>query len=113
MLKSILQELRFAARGLRKNPAFAAVAILTLALGIGANAAIFSVVDALVLNPLPLPNLNRIVKVWESNPGRGVDHNELSPANFADFASQSNSFEHIGAYAFWSVNVSGIDVPER
>ena len=113
MFRTILNELKFAARGLRKNPAYAAVAILTLALGIGANAAIFSVVDALVLNPLPLPNLNRLVKVWESAPSRGVDHNELAVANFADFAAQSNSFEHIGAYAFWSVNVSGLDVPER
>jgi putative ABC transport system permease protein len=113
MFRTFLQELKLVARGLRKNPGFATVAVLTLALGIGANAAIFSVVDALVLNPLPLPSLNRVVKVWESAPSRGVDHNEIAVANFADWVAQSNSFEHLGAYAHWGVNVSGLEVPER
>jgi putative ABC transport system permease protein len=110
---SLFQDLRYGIRMLSKSPGFAAVAILTLALGIGANTAIFSVVDPLIIHPLPFKNLDRLVKVWETIPSRGVDHNEMSLANFVDWRQQSDVFEHLGAYSWWNVNVSGIEVPER
>jgi putative ABC transport system permease protein len=98
---------------LSKSPGFAAVAILTLALGIGANTAIFSVVDPLIIHPLPFKDLDRLVKVWETIPSRGVDHNEVSLANFFDWRQQNDVFDQLGAYSWWTVNVSGIEVPER
>jgi putative ABC transport system permease protein len=110
---SLFQDLRYGIRTLSKSPGFAAVAILTLALGIGANTAIFSIVDPLIIHPLPFKNLDRLVKVWETIPSQGVDRNEAAVANFADWREQNDVFEHLGAYAWWNVNVSGIEVPER
>jgi putative ABC transport system permease protein len=98
---------------LAKSRGFTVVAVLTLALGIGANTAIFSVVDPLIIHPLPFKNLDRLVKIWETIPSRGVDQNEAALANYVDWRAQSDVFEHLGAYAWWTVNVAGIDIPER
>jgi predicted permease len=92
----LIADLRYAARSLAGNPGFTAVSMLTLALGIGASAAIFSVVDAVLLRALPYPNPQKIVRVWEQAPdGHRMN---LANANFEDFRGQNNTFAHLAAY---------------
>src|SRR5438445_5109537 len=83
-LEDFLQDLKFAVRMLRRTPGFAAVVVLTLALGIGANSAIFSVIDGILLQPLPYGDPDRLVIVWENNLKRSNPHNVVSPPNFLD-----------------------------
>jgi putative ABC transport system permease protein len=113
MLESIWQDLRFAVRTLRKNPAFSIVAVLTLALGIGANTAIFSVVNTVLLKPLPFKDSNRLVIVWETNQQKGQQRDQVSSGNFADWQNQNQSFEDSAAYFNWTNNLTGLDYPER
>jgi len=112
-LETLLQDVCYALRMLRKSPVFAGVAVLTLALGIGATTAIFSVFDPLILRPLPLRDLDRLVKVSETRPAQGVEHNEAAVANYLDWRAQSDVFESLGAFAWWTVNLGGIETPER
>jgi predicted permease len=112
-IESFLADVRFAFRMLRKSPGFTAVVILTLALGIGANATIFSVIDAVLLRPLPYPQSDRLAYLEESNPKQGWPRFSASPANFLDWRSQSRSFEHVVAYAQDDCNVSVGDFPEH
>lgn len=93
-----MNDLRFAFRQLFKNPGFTAVAVLTLALGIGANTALFSVVNGILLRPLPFHEPNRLMTLWESNPARGVEQQNVSPPNLADWQSQSGGFEGMGSW---------------
>ncbi len=112
-METILQDLRHAVRQLAKSRGFTVVAVLTLALGIGANTAIFSVVNRLLFNPLPfLEHPDRLVAVWETGP-RGNDHTEASPANFRDWKTQARSFDRLVAHFWWTVNITGGDRPER
>ena len=112
-MDAFLNDVRYAIRNLIKRPAFTLIAAVTLALGIGANTAIFSSVYALLLKPLPFPELNRVVAVWDSYPSRGVKRNEVSMANYLDWRAQNNSFEQLALYRWWSANLTGIDPPER
>src|SRR5205085_1827757 len=112
-MDTLLQDLRYGLRMLGKRPGFTVVAVLTLALGIGANTAIFSMVDALLINPLPLPQVGRLVAIWEKVPSQGVERNETAVANYLDWKAQSQSFENIALYSWWNANLSGIDPPER
>src|SRR5271156_391444 len=96
-MKTTLQDIRYAFRVLAKSPGFAAIAVLTLALGIGANTAIFSVVNAVLLRPLPFKNPSRLVWSWGNCPL--CDHGAVSPADFLDYRAQNKSFEHFGAMA--------------
>jgi putative ABC transport system permease protein len=111
-----MNDLRFAFRQLRKSPGFAFVAVLTLALGIGANTAIFSVVDAVLLHPLAFKEPSRLVAVWETNeqPGAEVNHrNEVALGNFYDWRAQNQVFEQIAALTYGNFNLIGVAEPER
>ncbi|HKQ04028.1 MAG TPA: ABC transporter permease [Blastocatellia bacterium] len=112
-MQTITQDLRYGLRMLGKRPGFTLVAVITLALGIGANTAIFSMVDALLINPLPFPQVNRLVALWEKVPSQGVERNETAIANYLDWQAQNQSFENISLYSWWNANLSGIDPPER
>ena len=113
MLTRIFNDLRYAARMLRKMPGFAAIAIITLALGIGANTAIFSVVDAVLLRPLPFPNPDKIVLVRDDLTGRQVENVGLSVDELRDFQERSGVFEEVSALWPIDANLTGSDRPER
>ena len=108
-MSTLLQDLRYAARMLWKSPGFSLVAILTLALGIGANTAIFSFVDAVLLRPLAYPHAERIMRVWEKPPGG--DRNGISTLNFLDWKNQNTVFENMAAQRFESMTLSGASEP--
>jgi putative ABC transport system permease protein len=112
-MQTLLQDLRYSVRMLLKNPGFASAAVITLALGIGINSAIFSVVNALLVRPLPFDDLDRIVALWERVPSQGVERNETAAANYFDWSAQQTSFERTGAYRGWSANLTGVDNPEN
>jgi predicted permease len=107
----LVQDIRFGLRMLRKNPGFAAVAVLTLALGIGANTALFSVVNAVLLRPLPFENSSRLVWSWGNC--SLCDQAAVSPADFIDYRAQNHSFEYYGAMASGDslFNLAGGDKP--
>jgi putative ABC transport system permease protein len=111
-METVMQDVRFGARTLVKNPGFTLVAVLALALGIGANSAIFSVVNAVLLQPLPYPDPDRLVSVWEGNTRKGSQM-PLAPANFVDWNAQNEVFENAAAFMRWSFNVTGQQEPER
>jgi putative ABC transport system permease protein len=114
MMNSLLQDLRFGFRMLVKNPLFTFIAIATLALGIGANAAIFSIVNSVLLRPLPYPNSERLMTVWENHQGRGGPEREwTSPPGFEDWRDQAQSFDHVAAFQNWQPTLTGRDEPER
>ncbi|MGH9792835.1 MAG: ABC transporter permease, partial [Candidatus Acidiferrales bacterium] len=106
-------DLLYALRLLRKSPGFTLAAVLTLALGIGANAAVFSIFNAVMLRPLPFPEPERLVRLWESNPQRGWPIFAVSQPNFLDWRDQNQSFERIAASIGRAFNLSGVDEPER
>ena len=110
--EQLLEDIRFGLRMLRKSPGFTIVAVLTLALGIGANTYIFSVVDALVLHPIAFPDPSREVALWERLPSIGADRIELSPANFLDWKSQNHVFDHFAVQSWWDANLGGVEHPE-
>ncbi len=113
-IENLLQDFRLAARRLVHRPVFTTVAALSLALGIGANTAIFSVVDAVLLRPLPYPEPGRLVRIWETftHPD-GVGLGSVSVPNFRDWQEQQQSFEAVGAYFLRDVNLMGAESPSR
>ena len=111
-MDTLLQDLRYAFRTLARGPGFTAVTVLTLAIGIGANTAVFSVVYNLLFNPLPWAQPGRLVAVWEVGP-LGNDHTELSPADFHDFRTAARSFDHLVTHSWWSATLTGGPQPER
>jgi predicted permease len=111
LLDSLLQDFRFGCRTLRKSPAFTVVAVLTLALGIGANAAIFSVFDAILLRPLPYPEADRLVRIWESSIKYDSPRNVVNAINFLDWRDHSQSFESMAAISSLMTNLSSHGQP--
>ena len=105
-----LQDLRIAVRGLAKQKAWAAVAIVTLALGSGANTALFTIVNAALLRPLPYPDSNRIVSVSEMD--KGVDHGTVPVPTFSEWGRTAHSFSALAAYTNTSAVLGSVDVPE-
>ena len=112
-MKNLWRDFRFAGRVLAKSPGATAVAVLALAVGIGVNASCFVWLDALVLHPLPYPNLERIMTLWETIPKLRAERDAVAPANFLDWREQSRSFDEIAAYQPWDVNLTGVGDPER
>jgi putative ABC transport system permease protein len=113
-MSTLFQDLKFATRLLLKAPSFTAVALLTLSLGIGASVAIFSVVNTLLLQPLPYPQADRLVMLWQDFRERGGPEDEwLTPANFFDWRARAQAFEDIAVYRGGSANLTGQGEPER
>lgn len=110
------QDLRYGFRSLLRNPGFSAVAILALALGIGPNSAIFTLVNAVLLKPLPIPEPDRVVMIWQTLLKSGFDQMPVSPDDYLDWKQQARSFEDMAA-AFaipeYGLNISGSGEPER
>src|SRR5262249_17240664 len=105
-LESVWQDVRYGARVLVKDPGFTLIAILTLALGIGASTESFSVVRIVLLRPLPFPQPDQLVRVWEANPKRGYRRNVVNPLNFLDWHEHSTSFGPMAAVAGFSANLN-------
>jgi predicted permease len=112
-METLLQDLRYGVRVLTKKPGFTIVAIITLALGIGANSTIFSVVNGLLLRPLPYPNSERLVIIWTHSPGANVAQDWPSPGQYDAIKSKSISFENIAIAQGSNVILTGQGSPER
>ncbi|MGO8791305.1 MAG: ADOP family duplicated permease [Terriglobia bacterium] len=112
-LEQLWQDVRFALRTLAKNPGFTAVSMLTLAVGIGTNTAMFSVVNGVLLKPLPYPHPERLVDVSHSAPGIHVPHLGMSASMYFVYRQQNRTFEGIGVYSDDSVSVTGLAEPEH
>jgi putative ABC transport system permease protein len=97
-METLLQDIRYGVRMLMKRPSFTLIAVIALALGIGANTAIFSVVNAVLLRPLPFPQAERLMNVWETNPSRGQKRSAVSYPDFADWRAQNQVFEYVSTY---------------
>jgi len=110
---ALAQDFRYGVRMLRRSPGFTAVAIVTLALGIGANTAIFSVVDAVLLRPLPFHDPDRLVMVWEDATHVGFPRNTPAPANYLDWKAQNHTFDDLAALRSRSFNLTGEGDPEQ
>jgi len=110
-MENLLHDIRFGFRTLIKNPGFSAVAIVALALGTGANTAIFSVVDAVLLRPLPYGNPDRLVMVWTSNPTTARD--AIAAPDFFEYRDQNQLFEQLAAFSYDDFNLTSGDEPEH
>ncbi len=113
LLEEVWQDLRYGARMLLNRPGFTAVAVVTLALGIGANSAIFSVINALLLRQLPYSDADKLVQVWETDVKRGDNTMTASYPNFVDWRDQNHVFEQIAAYSDGGYILTGTANPER
>jgi putative ABC transport system permease protein len=113
-MEILLQDLRYGVRMMLKSPGYTLLALLALALGIGANSAIFSVVNSIMLRPLPYNNPDRLVTVWENHKAKGGPEREwTNPPTFNDWREQNQSFEFMAAYTGWAPTLTGQEEPER
>ena len=111
MIQTLLQDVRYAIGLLRRSPAFAATAVLTLALSIGANAAIFSAVQGVLVAPLPYPDPDRLVRLFEEAPT--TPHFPMAPADFRDYRAELQTFEGIAAYQRADLQLGDLQQPEQ
>src|SRR5579862_76877 len=112
-LEAFWQDVRYGLRQLKRNPGFTIVAVLTLALGIGANTAIFSVVNAVLLRPLPYRDPSRLAVIWTDNVKQNLHQERTSYPNFEDWRKQSRAFEDMAFSSAFTVNLTAGDEPER
>ncbi len=112
-METLLQDIRFGVRMLVKSPTFTAVALLMIAIGIGANAAIFSAVNGVLLNPLPFAEPDRIVMVWGNFRNLGLEHISVSVPEYVDYRDRAQSFSSTAAFATGNFNLTGDGEPER
>src|SRR2546426_7524816 len=112
---TLLHDIRYGVRTLLKSPGFTTVAVIVLALGIGANTAIFTVVNAVLLRPLPFPNSERLVMLWETNPRFqiGIDTLPATAGSFTDWREQNSVFEYVSAFGVGYLNLTGAGEPGR
>ena len=106
------QDLRFAARYLLKRPAFTLIAVAALALGLGANTAIFSVVNAVLIRPLPFPASDELVVLWSHNPAETPEREQLSADDFLDWRARSTTLSGMAAWLYWGLSMTGTGEPE-
>src|SRR5262245_15457349 len=111
-MQTLINDIRYGVRGLLKHPGFTAIAIITLALGIGANTAIFSVVNAVLLRPLPYPQSDQLVVLRETSLRKGTLES-VTAGNYLDWRAQGHVFEGMAAYRYESFSLTGGDRPER
>ena len=112
-MEPLLRDIRYSFRVLVNSPGFSIVAVLILALGVAANTAIFSVVDAVLLRPLPIANPGTVVVIHNQLPSLNLPHTEVSAPQFLDYTRDADVFESTGALTTQNVNLTGVDVPER
>ncbi|MGI8745278.1 MAG: ADOP family duplicated permease [Bryobacteraceae bacterium] len=112
-VEQLVQDLRYALRQLRNSPAFTGIAILVLAFGLGANVSLFTVINAVLLRPLPFPNPRDLVQIWEANPSRGELQDVISPYNFVDWQRQSGTMEGMAVYEYESFALVTGTAPQR
>jgi putative ABC transport system permease protein len=105
-------DIRFAFRTLAKSPGFTLIAVLTLALGIGANTAIFSVINSVLLRPLPYPRSEQLVAISDSNPAKNIEQSKLTPVKYAELVASQKSFSHIAGYEFENLSLPSGDHAE-
>src|SRR2546427_8711150 len=110
---SFLQLLRYTLRQFRQNPSFFLIAVAALALGIGANTAIFTAVEALLLRPLPYGDPSQLVIVWEDASFIGFAHNTPAPANYVDWRAQNHVFTDMAGLRYLSASLTGDQAPEQ
>ncbi len=113
MIEALLQDLRYAARSFRRTPGFSLVAIVTIAVGVGASAAIFSIVNSVLLRPMPFERPEELVLVGQYNRQTGQSYNDVSPANFLDWRARSRSFTGLAAFRDAPFTTTLGDHPER
>src|SRR6202047_2786038 len=111
-MDALLQDFRYAVRMLGKNPGLTIVIVLSLAVGIGANSAIFSVVDALLLRPLPYPQPERLANIWLHSPGIGIFRDWPSPGQYVDIQNENHSFEEMAIAQLRRFTLTGLDQPD-
>ena len=109
-METLIQDLRYAIRSLRRSPGFVAVAVLTLAVGVGANTAIFSAVEGVLLRPLPYQDPDRVVFIQEKRAVSGQP-NSVSPLNYLDWKNQSRAFDTMAAVTFGPATITAFDAP--
>ncbi|HSE98355.1 MAG TPA: ABC transporter permease, partial [Blastocatellia bacterium] len=112
-MDAIIQDTRYALRLIIRNPAISAIAVLALALGIGATSAIFSVVNGVLLRPLPYKNADQLMTIWEQSLQRSVPELPISYMNYKDWAEQNQVFDQIAIFSFTGFNLAGAGEPER
>jgi putative ABC transport system permease protein len=112
-MQTLWQDLRYGARMLLKNPVFTLIAVITLSLGIGANSAIFTIVNGVLLRPLPFDEPEQLVKVWEMRYQLGGARRPVSPADFFDWRAQNTTFQHMAAYTAGDYTLTGSGEPDR
>src|SRR5947209_9544303 len=112
-MQSLLQELVYALRMMRKNSGSSLAIVLSLAIGIGANTAIFSVIDALLLHPLPYPHPERLAAIWLHSPGIGIFRDWPSPGQYVDLQNENHSFDQMALAQSRSYTLMGREQPER
>jgi putative ABC transport system permease protein len=113
LMDSLLQDVRYALRLLRNAPGFAIAALLTLALAMGVNTMMFSVLNTVLLRPLPYPHSERLVQIWETDPHNHVDRGPVSPYNFLEWRKHSRSFSDIATYDYNTAILNGLKTPQR
>ncbi len=110
---SLRNQLKHVSRRLMRSPMFTVVTLLTIALAVGANSAIFSVINGILLKPLPYPDPGSLVSVWQSAPGIGIADMNLSPSDYFTFRDENRTFQQFGIWGGGSVSVTGISAPEQ